>query len=73
MRNAASATVATPGQIRELVERKALPLLVLASLETVTQLADGATGSEVESLLKQTAQAVACCAADAAELSRHQA
>ena len=69
----ADATVATPGQIRELVERKALPLLVLASLETVTQLADGATGSEVESLLKQTAQAVACCAADAAELSRHQA
>lgn len=67
----ADAKVATPRQIRELVERKTLPLPVLASLETVTQLADGATGSEVECLIKQTAQALACCATDADELSQH--
>ena len=62
---AADTSAATPAQIRDLVERKALPLQVLAALETVTQLADGPTSSEVENLLRQTAQALAYCGDDA--------
>ena len=69
----ADASAATPGQVRELVARKALRPHVQAAVETITQLADGPTGSEVENLLGQTVQALACCAADADEMSRHHA
>ena len=67
----AGVSAATPGQIRDLVERKTLPLQVLAALETVTQLADGTTSSEVENLLRQTAQALACCVDDADAMSSY--
>jgi hypothetical protein len=69
----ASTSSATPGQIRDLVDRNALPLQVLAALQAVTQLAEAPTSIEVENLLRQTAQALACCADVEEAMSRHHA
>lgn len=50
---------ATPAQIRDLVDRKALPLQLLATFETA--LSGAPSGSELERLLTATAEAIASC------------
>jgi hypothetical protein len=50
---------ATPAQIRDLVDRNALPLQLLATFDTA--LSGAPSGIELERLLKTTAEAIASC------------
>jgi hypothetical protein len=57
----ADVAMATPTQIRELVDRKALPLQAIATLDVVAAAAGAPSGAEVDRLLDATAEALAAC------------
>jgi hypothetical protein len=57
----ADVTMATPTQIRELVDRKALPLQAIATLNVMAEAAGAPSGAEVDRLLEATAEAMAAC------------
>jgi hypothetical protein len=52
--------MATPTQIRELVDGKALPLQAMATLDVVAAVGTS-SGAEIERLLEVTAEVLAAC------------
>ncbi len=62
----ADVTLATPVQIRDLVDRKALPLQAMATLDELAAASGTPSEAEIERLLKATANVVAGCAEEAA-------
>ena len=57
----ADVTMATPAQIRDLVDCKALPLEAMATLDAVSAAAGTPIRAEVERMLEATAEALAAC------------
>ena len=57
----AEATLATPARIRDLVERKALPLQAIVTLDELAAAAGTPAGAEIERLLKATAEVLLAC------------
>jgi len=57
----ADVSMATAGQMRELVDRKALPLQAVATLDELAAAVGSPSGAEVERLLEATAEALAAC------------
>jgi superfamily II DNA or RNA helicase len=64
---AADVTLATPAQIRDLVDRKALPLQATPTLDQLAAASGAPSGAEIERLLVATAEVVAACV-DGAEV-----
>jgi superfamily II DNA or RNA helicase len=64
---AADASTATPGQLRDLANRKVLPEHALATLDILSTPAAVPSGAELERLLAATAEVLAACNATAAE------
>ena len=57
----ADATLATPAQIQDLVERKALPLQAIVTLDELAAASGTPAGAEIERLLKATDDILAAC------------
>ena len=56
----ADVTLATPARIRDLVDRKALPMQITATLDELAAASGTPSGAEVERLLKATAEVLIC-------------
>jgi len=61
------ASTATPGQLRELADRKVLPEHALATFDVLSAPAAVPSGAELERLLAATTEVLAACNATAAE------
>jgi len=61
----ADATSATPAQIRNLVDRKVLPLQAMATLEASAATLGAKSVAEVERLLEATAEVLLACSESA--------
>ena len=57
----ADVTSATAGQMRELVDRKALPFQAMTALDALAAAAGTPSGTEIECLLEATDEALAAC------------
>ena len=57
----ADVTLATPARIRDLVERKALPLQAIVTLDDLAAASGTPSGAEIERLLKATGDVLAAC------------
>ena len=58
---AADVTLATPAQIRDLVDHKALPLQASATLDELAAAVGTPAGAEIERLLKTTGEVLSAC------------
>ena len=57
----ADVTLAMPARIRDLVERKALPLQAIVTLDDLAAASGTPSGAEIERLLKATAEVLLAC------------
>jgi superfamily II DNA or RNA helicase len=57
----ADVTLAAPARIRDLVERKALPLQAIVTLDALAAASGTPAGAEIERLLKTTAEVLLAC------------